>query len=91
MVYTLFFSQYPPSLTQKEISISPVNIGKYYFLSPDINRIKREGAEPKTLYVLNPGEMENLGLKIEEQPNLLKIKDIFAPDGSRVRVIFTGR
>lgn len=88
-VYTLFYSQYPPSKTQKEATISPDRIGKYWFLSPDITRLKRGEGDPKTLYVLNPAELEVYGLELEEEPTLRKIKDVLAPDGTPAFVIFS--
>jgi len=88
-VYTLFYSQYPPSKTQKEATISPDRIGKYWFLSPDITRLKRGEGDPKTLYVLNPAELEVYGLELEEEPTLRKIKDVLAPDQTVAFVIFS--
>lgn len=88
-VYTLFYSQYPPAKTQKEATISPDRIGKYWFLSPDITKLKRGEGDPKTLYVLSPAELEVYGLELEGNPNLYKIKDIFAPDGTAAFVIFS--
>lgn len=91
VVYTLFYSQYPPEKTQKEAVISPVNFGKYFFLTPDIVRLKKGEGEPKTLYVLNPDELRSYGLVIGEEPSLYKIKDIIAPDGAEAFVIFSSR
>ncbi|PJE67326.1 hypothetical protein COU95_03035 [Candidatus Shapirobacteria bacterium CG10_big_fil_rev_8_21_14_0_10_40_9] len=89
IVYTLFYSQYPPEKTQKEITISAVDIGKYHFLSPDLGRVKRGEGEKKTLYVLNPAELEIANLKLKDSPEVKFIKDIKAPDGSTAFVIFS--
>jgi len=89
IVYTLFYGQYPPSETQKEITVSAVDIGKYHFLSPDVGRLKRGEGDAKTLYVLNPAELEIASLKLEDAPSLRFIKEIKAPDGSTAFVIFS--
>ena len=89
IVYTFFYSQYPPKKTQKEATISPDRIGKYWFLSPDVERLRRGEGDPKTLYVLNPDELEINGLNLDQEPSLKKIKDIVAPDGTKAFVIFS--
>jgi len=89
VVYALFYSQYPPQKAQSELTISPSRLGKYWFLSPDVPRLKRGEGDSKTLYVLNPAELEVYGLKLEEEPSLRKIKDVFAPDGTEAFVIFS--
>lgn len=89
IVYTLFYSQYPPEKTQKEITISAVDIGKYHFLSPDLGRVKRGEGEEKTLYIINPAELEIASLKLENSPEVKFIKNIKAPDGSIAFVIFS--
>jgi len=91
IVYTLFYSQYPPREAQREVTISPDRIGKYWFLSPDIPRLKRGEGDPKTLYVLNPAELAIYGLELKDNPSLVKIKDIPAPDGTEAFVIFSSR
>ncbi len=91
IVYTFFYSQYPPLEAQREVTISPDRIGKYWFLSPDIPRLKRGEGDPKTLYVLNPAELEIYGLELEENPSLVKIKEISAPDGTGAFIIFSSR
>jgi len=89
LVYTLFYSQYSPREAQKELTLSPYRVGKYWFLTPNIGQMKKGEGEPRTLYVLNPAELEVHGLKIEEEPSLVKIKEIISPDGSKAFVIFS--
>lgn len=89
IVYTLFYSHYPPQLVQREITISAVDIGKYHFLSPDVSRLKRGEGAMRTLYILNPAELELVGLKLESSSGLKFIKEIKAPDGSSSFVIFS--
>jgi 4-amino-4-deoxy-L-arabinose transferase-like glycosyltransferase len=89
VVYTLFYSQYPPQKAQQQLTISPDKVDKYWFLSPDVTRLKRGEGDRKTLFVLNPAELEVYGLKLEEESSLRKIKDVFAPDGTEAFVIFS--
>jgi 4-amino-4-deoxy-L-arabinose transferase-like glycosyltransferase len=91
LVYTLFYSQFSPQEAQKELTISPSRVGKYWFLSPDITRLKRGEGDARTLYVLNPAELEIYGLELKDNPFLVKIKDIPAPDGTGAFVIFSSR
>jgi len=91
IVYTLFYSRFSPQEAQKELTLSPYRVGKYRFLSPDIPRLKRGEGDQRTLYVLNPAELAIYGLELEENPFLVKIKDIPAPDGTEAFVIFSSR
>ena len=91
LVYTLFYSQYSHQEAQKELTLSSYRVGKYWFLTPNIGQLKRDEGEPRTLYVLNPAELEVHGLKLEEEPSLVKIKEIISPDGSKAFIIFSSR
>jgi len=89
LVYTLFYSHYPPEKAQKELTLSSYKIGKYRFFTPDLTPLRRGEGELKTLYVLNPAELEVYGLTLEGNSSLKKIKDVISPDGKGAFVIFS--
>lgn len=80
VVFVLFYSQFLPQEAQKEMTISPKKIGKYYFYIPDL----KEEIEKNSLYVLTPGDLEGIKFK---KSNL--IKEIRSLDGSLVFLIFS--
>jgi 4-amino-4-deoxy-L-arabinose transferase-like glycosyltransferase len=51
--FVLFYSQYPPDLAQKEMSVSPWRLGKFIFANSPSN-------EAKTMFVATPGMEINL-------------------------------
>ncbi|MGB9706531.1 MAG: ArnT family glycosyltransferase [Microgenomates group bacterium] len=79
IVFVLFYSRYSPSEAQKEMSISPLKIGRYYFIKPDLNI----SLDPQALYVLTPADLE----KNKQKINL--IKEIKSPDGTLAFLIFS--
>lgn len=89
LVHAFFHGRFSPDLVQADIVRSTEVVGKYHFLSPDITELGRRGPEPETLYVLNTGELANLGLKIDDNPRFCKISDIYDPGGERLKIIFT--
>jgi len=89
LVYSLFYGKFSPLQVQKEIDITANTLGKYQFYSPDLGRVKRGEGEEKTLYVVNPAELSIPGLDIKNSPYVKFIKEIMAPDGSVIFLIFS--
>jgi len=88
IVYALFYNRYSPQTIQKEITISPVGLGKYLFANPDLSFLKTGEKKDGILFVVTPGYTQAMGYSLEGYSSIKIVKEIPYPDGEVAFYIF---